>query len=223
LSGTASVSPVLYWKNLGKVANIAEQRTVFRLDQVPFLKPVLCENKILQLDDRQRQIYREMVVQYKTCLPRQKFAQLNRMRKHLSMWKIPFVLELLPSIATEKTLVVSDFREILLSLQFECPQEKFITSKTSFEERDKSIRNFNSGELNLLFASMELISYGIDLQQCTKLILVEPPYSYISHTQLAHRLKRIGQTEKDQLVICFLFEQTLEERLIQCNDIKEEI
>lgn len=97
-------------------------------------------------------------------------------------------------LQNEKVLIFYTFRAEVEIFKAKYPGSSFITGGQKAEEQETAIKNFQSGDVRLAFASISAAKYGITLTSCSHAIYYSMSYSLDDMEQSKARIHRIGQT-----------------------------
>lgn len=98
-----------------------------------------------------------------------------------------------------------------------------ITGWQSDDERQKSIDDFQSGRTKFVLFTAQAGGVGVTLTQARVLVRLQRPWSLVDDKQVRDRVHRIGSEIHDNiLVVDYVTEGTVEERVIQVLDSKGE-
>ncbi|WP_136669344.1 DEAD/DEAH box helicase [Flavobacterium sp. H122] len=126
-----------------------------------------------------------------------------------------------------KTLIFSSFVSHLELYEDWCRQNNIsfcsLTGNTSSEERENSVRQFQTDNDTLFFfISLKAGGVGLNLTKASYIILLDPWWNPFAEKQAIARAHRIGQENKVN-VIRFITQNTIEEKIIQLQEKKKEL
>lgn len=130
-------------------------------------------------------------------------------------------LEALRSILDDRprpTLVVAHFRDTVARCAIVAQQAgrsvAVVTGDTARGARRQIIRSFQRGNLDVLCATIDVISEGMTLTSADQVVRVERSWRPSRNEQVVRRLHRIGQ-ERPVLAIDLITEGTIDQRVIR--------
>jgi len=98
-----------------------------------------------------------------------------------------------------------------------------ITGAQDEDERQKAIDDFQSGKIKWILFTAQAGGVGVTLTAARRLIMLQRPWSLVDHKQAMDRVHRIGSEIHDSIIITdYVTEDTIEERVIQVLDVKNE-
>lgn len=98
-----------------------------------------------------------------------------------------------------------------------------ITGAQDEDERQKAIDDFQSGKIKWILFTAQAGGVGVTLTAARRLIMLQRPWSLVDHKQAMDRVHRIGSEIHDSVIITdYVTEDTIEERVIQVLDVKNE-
>ncbi len=154
--------------------------------------------------------------------------EFEELRKQLSLWKLPFIMELCKraqSRSKKSILIVSEFSEVLTSLDLYM-DKNFKRKRISKESRyiDAILHEFEANQFQFLLAYSGSISHGIDLAFVNELIFIEPQRITTNQKQTSGRLPRLGHINQDQTIISPFYAKTSDDMLYKTHfEDQEEI
>ncbi len=177
------------------------------------------------LTEQQTLLYESEVKKLQLCNYHTPMLILNPMRKFLSDLKVPLVVSWLMANCKNRKLkicICSDSQGALFSLATQLPTGTFVRVDSSVpkQARTQQLEKFESEHdgISILLATQKCIGCGIDLGFVDILIQLEPTFRKDQTTQLAGRIRRIGQQPRNlekQEVVEFVFKNTCEEQLLK--------
>jgi SNF2 family DNA or RNA helicase len=174
----------------------------------------------LEMNESQRVYYETEVIKLKSSKKIMKVNNMRSLRKQLSVWKIPYVRNILKDAISNrlKIVVFSEFSSVLLQLRLALPQTGVVICDGSVQanQRHKRLQEFRKIDNYILIASTNLFSHGIDLGFCNGLVYMEPPWKAFIQRQTNARIERLGQVS-DQKILFVIFNNTLETKLLVSN------
>lgn len=96
-----------------------------------------------------------------------------------------------------------------------------ITGDQTTEERQFNIESFQAGRAQILLMT-SAGSEGITLTAASTLVFIQLPYSNVVYSQVSDRVHRIGSVGDRVHIIHLVSENTVEERIIEALDRKDE-
>lgn len=110
--------------------------------------------------------------------------------------KVNTIISLIKSKTNGKFIIFSAWDETFSPIRniLENNQIKFIEVKGCIESRQKSIENFRSGDINVIFLNSKNNGSGINLQEATDIIIYHDMLPNMLN-QIIGRANRIGRTE----------------------------
>lgn len=183
---------------------------------------VISSIQSLQLTKDQDLIYQEFRQQFFASQGRERIHLLNRMRKLIAQWKIPYALTFINQHLSRNhfVLVVSQFANVLMELDMILSpsiKRRRIDGRVEMAQRDIYIQEFQQGLLHVLLGTESAIGHGIDLWQANVLLFMEPNFSADEQRQTTNRLTRLGSKNQNQTIVTLSFDQTLEQKLFEAN------
>jgi SNF2 family DNA or RNA helicase len=98
-----------------------------------------------------------------------------------------------------------------------------ITGAQNEDERQKAIDDFQSGRIKWILFTDKAGGVGVTLTAARQLVMLQRPWSLVDHKQALDRVHRIGSEIHDSiLIIDYVTEGTIEERVIQVLETKAE-
>lgn len=98
-----------------------------------------------------------------------------------------------------------------------------ITGAQTEEERQRAIDDFQSGKIKWILFTVQAGGVGVTLTAARQLVMLQRPWSLVDYKQALDRVHRIGSEIHDSiLVIDYVTEGTIEERVLQVLDSKSE-
>lgn len=116
-------------------------------------------------------------------------------------------------VRKEPTVIVYRFEADYLDILEEMTKDGFICTE--------SVEDFKKGKADILLLQCSRCE-SFNLQMCKRIIFYTLDYSYIKYNQMIHRVWRIGQNEKVQIVI-LLFDDTVETNIWKAVKNKERL
>lgn len=211
-------------------SRLSEKSIFLKKEDCIDLPEKVFEVRRFDMAKKQRQYYDDIVDDIKANINQwSKFeftAKLMKLREIVS----GFVINKDESITTfdnnkdkllEEVLSELGNKQIIVWCQFqheiESLAKKFngvgLTSKT--KNRDDIIRDFKSGNINLLFTHPKLIGKGLTFTGCTYNVYYSLSFSYEEFKQSQDRIHRIGQNDKCTYII-LQAKDSIEEKMYDC-------
>lgn len=98
-----------------------------------------------------------------------------------------------------------------------------ITGAQTEEERQRAIDDFQSGKIKWILFTVQAGGVGVTLTAARQLVMLQRPWSLVDYKQALDRVHRIGSEVHDSiLVIDYVTENTIEDRVLQVLDQKSE-
>lgn len=184
-------------------------------------RKIQSSTKSLKLTKEEQILYNQQI-DYSSKMIKHKKDRLNHMREWLSTFKIKYISSFMfPRLI--KVIICSDFNSTLLQLSLHLPIHSFIKidSDTKTNRRPKLLKRFETcSQIRFLLCNRKILGLGQDIGFADILIFMEPCLILDETKQMIGRLDRIGQQPmnlKEQQVLELFYEQTCEERIIQCK------
>ena len=143
--------------------------------------------------------------------------------------KIDLLREMIPKYIEEghRILVFSQFVQGLKSLEAVLTEEGIpyymLTGDTSASDRAAMADNFNNGgEADVFLISLKAGGTGLNLTGADTVIHLDPWWNLAAENQATDRTHRIGQ-QKNVEVIKLISENSIEQRVIELQQIKKEV
>ncbi|MBQ9068804.1 MAG: DEAD/DEAH box helicase, partial [Eggerthellaceae bacterium] len=97
-----------------------------------------------------------------------------------------------------------------------------LTGATSKEERVRLVQRFQDGEAQVFLISLKAGGVGLNLTAADIVIHYDPWWNLAAQNQATDRAHRIGQT-KDVTVLRLIAKDTIEERIVEMQDAKQDL
>ena len=120
---------------------------------------------------------------------------------------------LIKYVRKEPTVIVYRFEADYLDILEEMTNKGFICTE--------SVEDFKKGKADILLLQCSRCE-SFNLQMCKRIVFYTLDYSYIKYNQMIHRVWRMGQNEKVQIVI-LLFKDTVETNIWKAVKNKERL
>jgi len=98
-------------------------------------------------------------------------------------------------LQNEKVLIFYTYKGEVEVFKEKYPEASFITGGQNAEDQAQSIRDFQDGDVRLMFASVSAAKYGITLTACSNVVYFSLNYSLDDMEQSKARVHRIGQSK----------------------------
>jgi len=96
-----------------------------------------------------------------------------------------------------------------------------ITGAQTEDERQRAIDDFQSGRIKWILFTAQAGGVGVTLTAARRMVMLQRPWSLVDYKQALDRVHRIGSEIHDSiLIIDYVTENTIEERVIQVLDTK---
>jgi SNF2 family DNA or RNA helicase len=96
-----------------------------------------------------------------------------------------------------------------------------ITGAQSEDERQQAIDDFQNGRIKWILFTAQAGGVGVTLTAARQMVMLQRPWSLVDYKQALDRVHRIGSEIHDSvLIIDYVTEGTIEERVIQVLDVK---
>lgn len=127
----------------------------------------------------------------------------------------------------DSVAVAAVSRQLIELLSARLTKEKIehglITGAQSADERQKAIDDFQSGKTKWILFTVQAGGVGVTLTTARRLVMLQRPWSLVDHKQALDRVHRIGSEIHDSVLIMdYVTEGTIEERVLQVLDTKSE-
>lgn len=127
----------------------------------------------------------------------------------------------------DSVAVTAVSRQLIEILSARMTKEKIehglITGAQSAEERQKAIDDFQSGKTKWILFTVQAGGVGVTLTAARRLVMLQRPWSLVDYKQAIDRIHRIGSEIHDSVVVIdYVTEGTIEERVLQVLDTKAE-
>ncbi|MGL5977449.1 MAG: SNF2-related protein [Erysipelotrichaceae bacterium] len=126
----------------------------------------------------------------------------------------------------KKVLIFSQFTSVFKLLRQEFSKEKIsyftLTGKTSKEERQRMVNEFNTDETNVFMISLKAGGTGLNLTGAEVVIHFDPWWNLSAQNQATDRAYRLGQQNNVQVykLIC---KDTIEEKILELQNLKKDL
>ncbi len=201
-----------------------------------------------ELSDEQEKIYASYVAQYFEQVNNPDFtgnklqilSMLTRLRQlaiHPKMFikdyngesaKMDVIRELVEELSEsgQKVLIFSQFTSMLMLIRDELRKMKIKTSyldgRTSAEERQDLIDEFNTSDQEVFLISLKAGGYGLNLTSASAVIHVDPWWNKSVERQAEDRVHRIGQ-KQNVSVYKIITTNTIEEKIFELQNQKDDL
>ncbi len=201
-----------------------------------------------ELSDEQANIYATYVKTYQEQIENEDFSgnkiqilsMLTRLRQlaiHPKMFikdytgeaaKMEVIRELVTELIenNQKVLIFSQFTSMLVLIQKELRKMKvknlYLDGKTSSEERQNLIDEFNGSDTEVFLISLKAGGYGLNLTSASAVIHVDPWWNKSVERQAEDRVHRIGQ-KQNVSVYKIITTNTIEEKIYELQNQKDDL
>lgn len=204
----------------------------------------------LELDEEAEGLYQANILAMKTDLLKQQAAGQENKILVLSMLtklrqiccdprliyenitqpsiKVQAVMDIVESAkeSGKKVLIFSQFTSVFKLLKQEFAQADVsyftLTGKTSKEERNRMVNEFNTDETNVFMISLKAGGTGLNLTGAEVVIHFDPWWNLSAQNQATDRAYRLGQKNNVQVykLIC---KDTIEEKILKLQNLKKDL
>jgi len=115
-------------------------------------------------------------------------------------------------LQNEKVLIFYTYRGEVDIFKEKYPEASFITGGQNAEDQARQIREFQDGDVRLIFASVSAAKYGITLTSCSNVVYFSMNYSLDDMEQSKARVHRIGQNKVTNYIY-LLSKNTVDKRI----------
>ena len=115
-------------------------------------------------------------------------------------------------LQNEKVLIFYTYKGELDIFKSKYPDASFISGGQNADEQAEAIRDFQSGSVRLIFASVSAAKYGITLTACSNVVYFSLNYSLDDMEQSKARVHRIGQKRVTNYIY-LLSKNTVDKRI----------
>ncbi len=201
-----------------------------------------------ELTEDQANIYASYVKTYQEQIEDEEFSgnkiqilsMLTRLRQlaiHPKMFikdydgesaKMDVIKELVAELSenNQKVLIFSQFTSMLVLIQKELRKMKiknlYLDGKTSAEERQNLIDEFNGSDAEVFLISLKAGGYGLNLTSASAVIHVDPWWNKSVERQAEDRVHRIGQ-KQNVSVYKIITTNTIEEKIYELQNQKDDL
>lgn len=204
----------------------------------------------LELEDDTKKLYEANILSMKTDLLKQQeqgienkilvLSMLTKLRQiccdprliydniHTPSIKIQAVKDIVANAkeSNKKVLIFSQFTSVFKLLKKEFIQEDIsyytLTGKTSKEDRQRLVNEFNVDDTNVFLISLKAGGTGLNLTGAEVVIHFDPWWNLSAQNQATDRAYRLGQQNNVQVykLIC---KDTIEEKILQLQNLKKDL
>ncbi len=201
-----------------------------------------------ELNEEQEKLYASYVSAYAEQINNDEFSgnklqilsMLTRLRQlaiHPKMFikdyqgeaaKMEVIKELVTELSEnkQKVLIFSQFTSMLILIRDELRKMKIKTSyldgKTSSEQRQDLIDEFNTSDTEVFLISLKAGGYGLNLTSASAVIHVDPWWNKSVERQAEDRVHRIGQ-KQNVSVYKIITTNTIEEKIYELQNQKDDL
>lgn len=142
--------------------------------------------------------------------------------------KMEVIKELVAELSenNQKVLIFSQFTSMLMLIRDELRKMKIKTSyldgKTSSEQRQDLIDEFNTSDTEVFLISLKAGGYGLNLTSASAVIHVDPWWNKSVERQAEDRVHRIGQ-KQNVSVYKIITTNTIEEKIYELQNQKDDL
>ena len=115
-------------------------------------------------------------------------------------------------LQNEKVLVFYTYKGEVDIFKEKYPEASYISGGQNAQEQANAIRDFQEGDVRLIFASVSAAKYGITLTSCSNVVYFSLNYSLDDMEQSKARVHRIGQTKVTNYIY-LLSKNTVDKRI----------
>lgn len=152
-------------------------------------------------------------------------GELARIRKEVSLAKIPYAIEHLNSLVDSvgKVVVFAYHNDVILALHAALPGSVVLYGQTKIEDRQKAVDRFqNDPDCSVFIGSIGAAGVGITLTAASNVVFVELDWVPGKISQAEDRCHRLGQ--KDTVVVQHIvLDDSLDARMAQTVVKKQKI
>ena len=127
--------------------------------------------------------------------------------------------------SSQKVLIFSSFVSHLKLYKSWCVQKGFnycyLTGETAMPDRETEVNRFKNNEnISLFFLSVGAANVGLNLQEATYVVFLDPWWNPFKEIQAISRAHRMGQKYKVE-VVKFIAKNSIEEKIVQLQNSKK--
>ena len=206
-------------------------------DVLPWLPPVIYQKEYLLMEEEQRSVYSQWREKWKDYQPLEILAKLKTLTLYPPILgllepgsKINYLVNFLKERKEQSIIVFSTRSETFLEPLAEALTKRkiatgLIIGKTNYQEREEYIRQFQSGELDILLCNIQSAGVGLNLSRAETIIFADRSYSPADNEQAEARFLPTTDAEPSQvrLVIDLICQGTIDEKILQLLKKKQDI
>ena len=219
---------------------------IFKSDVLEELPSKIEKKYLVELDSKQKQIYKSYVKEIKNKIETSKdnvnlFSYLTKLRELCldpslvvgdyigKSSKINIVKELVNDaiLNSKKVLLFSQFTSVLKKIEKDFNKEKvkylYLDGATSAKDRLEKVKEFNeNNDINVFLISLKAGGVGLNLTSASLVIHFDPWWNPAIEDQATDRAHRFGQKNNVE-VIKLVAKDTIEEKIVLMQEDKKEL
>jgi len=132
--------------------------------------------------------------------------------------------DLLEELGKQQVIIWVQFHEEIdkISEMLKESGKTFTTLYSGTENKEDSIKSFQTGESQYLIAHPRSAGHGLTFVNCSAMVFLSLDYSFEAHAQARDRIHRIGQTKKC-LYVYLIAQGTIDELVLQVLNKKRSL
>ena len=207
-------------------------------DVLPWLPLIIHQKEYLIMEEEQQKVYLQWKEKWQKYQPLEVLAKLKTLTlyppaleiKNILGSKINYLVSFLQERKKESIIVFSTRSGTFLEPLSAIIKEKKIISgliigSTNYQEKERYINEFQSGELKVLLCNIQSGGLGLNLSKAETIIFADRSYSPADNEQAEARFLPINDSELPRvcLIIDLICKGTIDEKILQLLKRKGDI